>query len=136
MATSSAIRAAGSKFQVRISGVYTLINDAVGGEGLGGAAEDIESTPIDEDQFKHFLTDLADPGTFSIEANFVPGSVVHNYLLNAYKTGTLEAFKIIWSNLLETTFSARVNDFTRAIQRGNLVTAQIALRITGAIVDP
>jgi hypothetical protein len=136
MATSAAIRSAGTQFKVRISGVYTLIPDARAGSGLGGEAPEFETTPIDETSTRHFLLDLPNPGEFSLQANFVPGNTVQTYLLNAYKNGTLEALQVIYSNGLITTFSAFVKNFERSFEAGKEVGAEIAFKITGAIVDP
>ncbi len=134
--TTGAIRSAGTLFKVRISGVYTLIPDARGGSGLGGEAPTIEVTPIDSTTAREYLTDLPNPGEFTLKANFVPTNVVHTYLLNAWKNGTLEAFQVVYSNGQISSFSALVTNFERSFEAGKEVGADITLKISGAITDP
>jgi hypothetical protein len=135
MATQ-AIRSAGTLLKVRISGVYTLIPDARGFTGPGGEAPEMEVTPLDNTQAREYLLDLPDPGEFSFQMNYAPGNTVHQYLLTAWKAGTLEAFQITWVSGHVTSFDAFVKNFERSAEQGAPVAADISLKISGAITDP
>jgi len=131
-----AVRAAGTKVRVRISGVFTLIPGVRGFTGPGGEAGDIETTPIDTTTAKEYLVDLADPGTFTFKVNYMPSNVVHKYLIAAWKAGTEERIQLEYSTGEQTEFSAFVKNFPRAGEQGQALNADASLKITGDIVDP
>ena len=134
MATPVAIRAAGTKVQVRISGVYTTIPSARGFTGPGGEAPEIDTTPLDEDQAKHFLTDLTDPGEAKVRMDFNLDNAVHQYLADAWLAGSLEVFKVIYVNNRGWDFSAFVKGLPGTAEQGSAVGAEMKLRISGAPV--
>ena len=136
MPTAGAIRSAGTLIKNRISGVLTLIPDAQDFDGLGGEADDIEITPLDNTSDKEYLTDLADPGVFSFKANYVPGNAVHKYLIAARKAGTVEFFEVTFVSGDKSSFNGIVKGFKRSGARGAVVTADVSVKITGAITDP
>jgi hypothetical protein len=136
---TQAIRAAGTLIKVRIAGVYTKIPDIRGFTGPGGEAGEIEVTPIDNTgnpDGKEFLTDLPDPGEFSWSMNYVPGNSVHQYLLTAWKAGTLELFEVTYVSGHVTSFSAFVRKLERKGEQGQALSADVSLRLSGAITDP
>jgi len=136
MPTAGAIRSAGTLIKVRISGVLTLIPDAQDFDGLGGEADDMEITPLDNTSDKEFLTDIADPGTFTFKCNYVPSNAVHKYLIAARKAGTVEFFQVTFVSGDLCSFNGIVKSFKRGGARGAVVMADVSIKITGAISDP
>jgi hypothetical protein len=132
-----AVRSAGSKIKVRISGVFTLIPGVQGATGPGAEAPEIEWTPLDPDTPRDYVRDVPDPGTFNFRVAYMPGNAVHQYLLAAWKAGTEERFKVEYKAPAGayTEFSAFVKNFPRGFEKGQVVGGDASLKVTGDIVD-
>ena len=70
------------------------------------------------------------------KANYVPGNSVHQYLLAARKAATLEQFEVTYSSGHVSSFSGYVKKFERSGEPGKEVSADVAVKISGAVTDP
>jgi len=134
MATNVAIRSAGTLVKIKITGAYTLIPSARGFTGPGGEGADIEVTPLDETQAKHFLTDLTDPGDASVAMDLNLDNTVHQYLADAWLSGVVQELEVTYVNNRGWRFSATVKGLPGSAAQGQTVSADMKLRITGAPV--
>lgn len=62
---------------------------ATGITGLGGAADQIDTSCLDTIGDKEFVGGLGNPGQVSVPINFIPQNVVHGALINLKALGTV-----------------------------------------------
>lgn len=66
--------------------------------GLGGAADQIETTCLDTIDDKEYRRGLGNPGQVSVPFNFIPSDVSHQLLLDMKDAGTTTQFLIGFSD--------------------------------------
>ncbi len=62
---------------------------ATGITGLGGAADQIETTCLDTEGDKEFVAGLGNPGDVTVPFNYIPTNAAHQSLFNMKKLGTV-----------------------------------------------
>ncbi len=124
---------------------------ATGITGLGGAADQIETTCLDS-QEKEYVRGMLNPGQVSVPINFIPRSAAHQALLDLKDSGETISFMITLSDSaatpnigtsdgrLETTdptaveFLGYVSDLNVDIATNEIVKATMTIQRSGALV--
>lgn len=116
--------------------VYETIPEVNDFDGPGGDSPDIDVTPLDETQARHFRTGLADPGnlTFNIQLNL--GLALHAALYDDCFTTPkpVRNWKVVFNDTHGFSFSGTVKTARASAPKDNVIKTAAAIRITGAIV--
>lgn len=134
---SQAFSAQGTRIAMEIDEEYVDIAEVTGFSGPDGSASEIEVTHLLSDA-KEFIMGLPDEGSITLNINYLPSDSSHQELHKARAARTLENFRLTFSDDAASvlTFSACVMSISVSGQRDDAVTAQVTLRITGAIIGP
>lgn len=124
---------------------------ATGITGLGGAADQIDTTCLDS-QEREYVRGMLNPGQVTVPINFIPRSAAHQALLELRESGATVSWLIALSdsaatptiNLsdarLESTdpttaeFLAYIADFNIDVATNEIVRATLTLQRSGAVV--
>lgn len=124
---------------------------ATGITGLGGPADQIETTCLDTVGDKEFVTGLGNPADVSVPINFIPTNPAHQALLEMKKRGTVVDWIICLSDgsnpptvssegdivkpasRSNFTFSGSVKDFNIDIATNEIVRATLTIQRSGNV---
>lgn len=124
---------------------------AAGVTGLGGAADQIDTTCLDSSE-REYARGMLNPGQVTVPINFIPQSAAHQALLRVRDSGETISWMIVLSdqsgapNSLDTDgrlvtpgattfeFLAYIADFTFDIALNEIVRGTLTLQRSGAIV--
>lgn len=120
-------------------GIYTTIAQVrdVTGPGLQQAA--VEVTARDSSKWREFRGGLRDGGEVTFDMLYDPTVATHAAtpapgLVNLLTTGTARNFRLTFANATNTaTFSALVTAFTPKSPLGDAMTADVTLKVSGAV---
>lgn len=117
------------------SEVFTAIAEVYGFAGLGGAASAETDVTTFESLAKEFLLGLPDEGEITLNLFLLPSNAQQEGLWTDRANQTLRNFQIHLTDSPATVFSfaAYVKSFNIGGQRDGAVTADIALRVSGAV---
>lgn len=134
--TSSAISAQGSDFAINTGTdalpVWTDVKNVKSYSGFDGAATSLDSTDL-KSAAKENINGLQDWGSFSIDINIDYADPGQAAMLAAKRTSTKKNFQLTLPNGFIATFLASVNSFPIAGGTDALLTATIAMTISGDV---
>lgn len=137
-------------FAVAASDIYKVAC-ATGVTGLGGAADQIDTTCLDSVE-REYARGMLNPGQVSVPINFIPRSAAHQALVALKDSGETVSWMIVLSDqagapsTLDTDgrlvspgattveFLAYVADFTVDVAINEIVRATLTLQRSGALV--
>lgn len=125
---------------------------AAGVSGLGGAADQIDTTCLDSAE-REYARGMLNPGQVSVPINFIPRSAAHQALIRVRDSGETISWMVVLSdqsgapNSLDTDgrlvspgattfeFLAYISDLTFDVALNEIVRATLTLQRSGAIVS-
>lgn len=86
---------------------------------------------------REFIAGLTDPGEITVEMNFAPGSPTDQMLVTAKSDGKVRTFRVVTpeDDAQMYTFPIIVRGYERAVPLDDRMTANVTLRIAGAVVQ-
>lgn len=139
MAATTGTSGFGTLFKVgdgATSEVFTAVAEvkSIGGPNL--TMEMLEATHMESPSgFREWLPSFKDAGEVTLELNFLPSSTSHKGLTTDMAARTKRNCKITWPNTAATiwSFSAYVTAFQPSAGVGDMLSANVTFRITGAV---
>jgi len=115
---------------------YVALGNIIDGwSGPGATADEIETTVL-VDTYKTFCAGQIDPGECTFRIAFDPTDTDSSSIANALEDGTTLNWQITYASCggssTTDSFSAWVKGFSIVVQKDQLTTADITLRITGS----
>lgn len=114
--------------------VFTAVAEVTSLQGPGLALDTIETTHFESPgAFREYIPSLKDPGSLSIEMNFLPASVLQNAFLTDYLNRTRRNFQVVWSDSESTTwqFGGYVVSFEPSAAIDDKLSASAEIKVTG-----
>lgn len=152
MGTTAATAGSAEGSAVAAYNQITLVN-SISGPNLSSSQIDV--TPLEENQAKQFLADLAEPGTMDFDVYLDSADPTHQDLLAQLQNvnsglrdffvledggvGSLVASAETLTNITGITprvyFQGSVVGFNRNYQSGSAITASVSVQVSGAITE-
>lgn len=118
--------------------------------GLGGAADQIDSTCLDSEE-REYRPGMPNPGPVSVPINFIPGSASHQALVGLKESGETTSFMVVLSDQEDAPdqldsngrlvspgptsfeFLGYVADFNIDVATNEIVRATVTIQRSGAV---
>jgi hypothetical protein len=136
-----AVTASGNvKFQLGSTGSPTTWTDVGGVTGLDGPNQEqnfVDVTDFDSvNNTREYVPGLNDVGEMTLSLNYDPNSVGHQTLEGIYDGRTLRKWRVRYgaaSPYRFHSFSGYIQSLTPSARAGEIISAQVTIRVTGAI---
>lgn len=136
---SAALIGSTTKIEVETTagtGIFTELGEVRGAEKPNAQYDEIEITHMGSpDGAKEYLSGLVDYGEITLSMNWVPGAAT-DLFLETWREGGNErrSCKITTPNNKVYTFPAFIKGYTGSIPVGEVMEADLVLRVAGAVV--
>lgn len=134
MATAARI-GMGSTFQVSTDSgsTYTTIAEVTSITPPSDNIDIIDATSMDSTNYtREFIVGLNDPGTCSLEMNFIPGSAGDVKLIQIRDARVAVYCKITFPNAVVWTFQAILTGYEPQIPTDDKMSATVSFKVTGS----
>lgn len=114
--------------------VFTTVAEVTNISGPGLALDTIEVTHFESpDAFREFIPSLKDPGSVSLDLNFLPANLNQQGFLTDYLNRERRNFQIVWSDADATTwqFGGYVTSFEPSAAIDDKLSASAEIKVTG-----
>ena len=118
------------------SEVFTSIAEVKTISGPKITLEMLEATHMESPSgFREWLPSFKDGGEVTFGVNFLPASTSHKAITTDMAARTKRNFKVVWPNTAPTTwsFSGYYTQFEPTAGVGDMLSAQVTIRVTGAV---
>lgn len=118
--------------------VFTVIANVTAYGGPNKENPEIDVTDLSSTA-KEFVAGLVDNGEVTLSLNFDPDQATHEQLLDDLDARTIRNFQVSWSDAspdIEWTFPAFVKSFNPSAGVDAALSAEVTLRVTGAVTRP
>lgn len=139
MAATTGTTGFGTLFKIgngATSEVFTSIAEVKSIAGPNMSLQLVEATHMESPSgFQEWLPSFKDAGDVSLVLNFLPASTGHKGLTTDFAARTKRNFKIVFPNTAGTTwsFSGYISAFAPNASIGDMLSAAVTIRITGAV---
>jgi hypothetical protein len=114
--------------------IFTTVAEVTSISGPGLSLDTIETTHFESpDAFREFVPSLKDPGSVSLDMNFLPSNLNQVGFLNDYLNRTRRNFQIVWSDADATTwqFGGYIVSFEPSAAIDDKLSASAEIKVTG-----
>lgn len=114
--------------------VFTTVAEVTNISGPGLSLDTIEVTHFESpDAFREFIPSLKDPGSVSLDLNFLPSNLNQQGFLTDYLNRTRRNFQCVWSDAEATTwqFGGYIVSFEPSAAIDDKLSASAEIKVTG-----